>query len=154
MSKNKEPEKLRISAWRIIWIFVVLFFVFEAIFYFSFQSQQFWPLEMNFYIYTPILIGSSFFFAYFSITGTYYEVDKDKIRHTKMNKTFEYKWKDIIYIEEEWSKKHKMLCFYQEDGRAKYLAFDKEGIIFEYAMKYSHLISRDEFLTRFPKVKL
>lgn len=71
-----------------------------------------------------------------------------------MNQTYQYFWKDMIYIEEEWSKKHKMLLFYQNDGRAKYLAFDKDGIIFEYAMKYSKQISRDEFLRRFPKVKL
>lgn len=154
MAKEKKNEKLRISPWRIIWIFVVLFLILEAIFYFSFQSTQFWPLEMNFYIYTPCLIASSIFFCWLSITGTYYEIDATSIKHTKMNQTYQYFWKDMIYIEEEWSKKHKMLLFYQNDGRAKYLAFDKDGIIFEYAMKYSKQISKDEFLRRFPKVKL
>lgn len=151
---KQKDKKLRISSARIIWIFIALFFVMEAIFYFSFQSTQFWPLEMNFYIYTPCLLASSAFFCYISITGTYYTVDNQKIQHTKMNKTYEYRFKDIIYIDEEWSKKHKMLLFYLADGHQRYLAFDRKGIIFEYAMKYSHLISRDEFLTRFPKVKL
>ena len=71
-----------------------------------------------------------------------------------MGKEYMYRWADMIYIDEEWSKKHKMLLFYMEDGKARYLAFDKQGIIFEYALKYSHLISYEEFLARFPKVKL
>ena len=66
----------------------------------------------------------------------------------------EYYWKDILYIDEEWSRKHKMLLFYMADGKDRYLAFDKEGLIFEYALNYSRLISQEEFLARFPKAKL
>lgn len=149
-----KEEKLRISSKRIIIIFIVLFLVFEAIFYFSFQHDNFWPLEISFYFYTPLLALSSAFFCYISITKTYYVVDKQFVHHYKMGKEFRYRWSDIIYIDEEWSKKHKMLLFYENDGRAKYLAFDKKGVIWEYALKYSHLISREEFLERFSKVKL
>lgn len=154
MKSNKDDGKLRISSRRIIGIFIILFIAFELIFYFSFQRTSLWPLDISFYYYTPALLVSSAFFCYISITKTYYIVDKQKIQHFKMGKQYEYRWAEIIYIDEEWSKKHKMLLFYQEDGRGRYLAFDKKGIIWEYAMKYSHLISNEEFRERFPKVKL
>ena len=154
MSNKNGPMKLKISNYRIVFIFIILFVVFEAIFYVSFQFENFWPLETSFYIYTPALLFSSAFFCYISITKTYYIVDKSHIIHSKMGKDYEYRWADIIYIDQEWSKKHKMLLFYLNDGRGRYLAFDKQGIIWEYALKYSHLISYDEFVARFPKVKL
>ncbi len=154
MSKRDENEKLRISSKRIVFIFILLFVVFEAIFYISFQYQNFWPLETSFYFYTPALLLSSAFFCYISITKTFYLVDKNRILHAKMGKEYIYRWSDIIYIDEEWSKKHKMLLFYLNDGKGRYLAFDKQGIIYEYAMKYCKLISYEEFIARFPKVKL
>lgn len=154
MKSVEDEGKLRISSKRIVFIFIVLFFVFEAIFYFSFQRDGLWPFDISFYFYTPALLLSSAFFCYISITKTYYIIDKQKIQHFKMGKQYQYKWSEIIYIEEEWSKRHKMLLFYQADGHPKYLAFDKKGVIWEYAIKYSHLISTEEFRERFPKVKL
>lgn len=154
MSEEKKKEKLKISSKRIIIIFVVMFLIFEAIFYVSFQYKQFWPLETSFYIYTPCVAVLSIVFCWLSITQTYYEVDKGKIRHVKMGKVYEYKFSDIIFIDQPWSEKHKMLLFYQKDGRARYLAFDKNKVIYEYALNYSHLISEEEFIERFQKPNL
>jgi len=154
MRSSEDEGKLKISSKRIVGIFILLFIVFEAIFYFSFQRDHLWPLDVSFYFYTPALLLSSVFFCYISITKTYYIIDKQKIQHFKMGKQYEYRWSEIIYIEQEWSKKHKMLLFYLEDGHSRYLAFDKKGVIWEYAMKYAHLISNEEFRERFPKVKL
>ena len=71
-----------------------------------------------------------------------------------MGQTKEYYWKDILYIDEEWSKRHKMLLFYMADGKERFLAFDKQGLIFEYALNYSRMMSLEEFRARFPKTKL
>lgn len=150
----EKDEKLHISSGRIIGIFIGLFLILEVIFYISFQYQHFWPLETSFYFYTPCLLGISILFCVLSITQSYYTVDKSKITHYKMGKVYEYRFKDIIFIDEPWSEKHKMLLFYQEDGHARYLAFDKKRKIYEYALTYSHLISEEEFVTRFTKTKL
>lgn len=151
---KKKDNKLRINPWRIILIFVIMFVIFVAIFYISFQSKQLWPPETSFYIYMPALFLTSAFFCYISITQTYYLLDKDKITHSKMGKTYVYYFRDILYIDEEWSKKHKMLLFYGAEGRGRYLAFDVEGKIFEYAMERSHLMSREEYLMRYPNAKM
>lgn len=154
MRKVDSEEKLKLPSLKIILIFVALFFVFEVIFYISIQHENFWPLETSFYYYTPILLVLSVVFCIISITQTYYKLDKHKITHVKMGKTNEYYFKDILYIDEEWSTKHKTLLFYLNNGRQRFLTFDKEGLIYEYALEYSHLISREEFHMRFPNVKL
>lgn len=154
MAKKDENRKLRVSSPRIIMIFSVLFVIMVTIFYFSFQNQNFWPLETSFYIYTPVLFGTSVLFCVLTIRATWYMVDTKKLTHSKMGQIKEYYWKDILFINEEWSKKHKMLLFYMADGKERFLAFDKEGLIFEYALKYGGLLSEEQFLRRFPNVKL
>ena len=154
MAKKDENRKLRVSALRISIIFTTLFLVMDVIFYFSFQRLVFWPLDVSFFVYTPILFIVSLFFCIFTIKSTYYVIDTKKLIHSKMGVEKEYYWKDILYIDEEWSRKHKMLLFYMADGKDRYLAFDKDGLIFEYALNYSRLISQEEFLARFPKAKL
>lgn len=154
MAKADENKKLRIGSFRIIIIFIGLFIVMEAIFYISFQSQQFWPLETSFYIYTPVLLVLSIVFCYISLHSTYYMIDKHKLTHSKMGQIKEYYWKDIVFVDEEWTKKHKMMLFFTNDGLERYLMLDKQGLIFEYALKYGRLMSREEFIKRFPKAKL
>ena len=154
MAKKDENKKLRVSTLRISIIFAVLFLVMDLIFYLSFQRLVFWPPDTSFYIYTPILLIVSVFFGILTIKSTYYIIDTKKLIHSKMGVEKEYYWKDILYIDEEWSRKHKMLLFYMADGKDRYLAFDKEGLIFEYALNYARLISQEEFLARFPKAKL
>ena len=157
MKKEYNGKKLRINPIRIILIFVGLFLFIDAAFYFMLQGAvngKLWPLDTSFYFYTPTIFGLSVLFCVLSITQTYYEVDKDSITHFKMGKAFRYRFSDIIYIDEKWSQKHKTMLFYLNDGKDRYLAFDKEKIIYEYALQYSHLISREEFKERFPNVKL
>ena len=155
--KAKNPNILHPNPWRIILIFVVLFLVFEAIFFISFQgiaSDHIWPPDTSFAIYTPSLAVASILFCFLSIAQTSYEVTSLKLVHTKMGKVTEYFWSDIIYIDEEFSSRKKMLLFYTKDGRDHFLAFDKKGIIYEKALEKSHLLSKEEFQRKFPNKKI
>ncbi len=155
--KEKNPNILHPNPWRIILIFVILFVVFEAIFFISFQgiaSDHIWPPDTSFVIYTPSLAVASVLFCILSISQTSYEVTSLKLVHTKMGKINEYFWSDIIYIDEEFSSKKKMLLFYTKDGRDHFLAFDKKGIIFEKALEKAHLLSKEEFQRKFPNKKI
>lgn len=155
--KEKKPEILRLNPWRIILIFVILFVIFEAIFFISFQGisgHGAWPPDISFAIYTPSLAVASIVFCILSITQTSYEVTPLKLVHTKMGKINEYFWSDIVYIDEEFSARKKMLLFYTKDGRDHFLAFDKKGIIFEKALEKSHLLSKEEFQRKFPNKKI
>lgn len=155
--KEKKDKLLRVNPWRIIKIFIILFVVFEIIFFLSFQgavSGKFWPIDKTFYYYTPCLLVASGFFCYLSISQTSYEVTNLKIVHSKMGKVSEYFYSDIIYIDQEFSERKKMMLFFTKDGREHYLAFDKEGIIYTKALEKCHLISLEELQRKFPNKKI
>lgn len=151
-AKNKN-EKLHLSVTKIILIFLGLFIFFDGSFYLSFQWNSLWPLKTSFYVYTSIILVICVTLAILAIKETYYIVDKDKISHYKMKKVTEYYFKDIAYINEEWSRKHKMLLFYDKQGHDHYLAFDKRGVIFDEALKHVNQMSFEEFKARFPNAK-
>ena len=167
MSNKNFPMKLHINPWRIILIFALSFLVLEFIFYSVFQpwyAGEFNPFTQGpylfneyfkaIYIYTPILLIMSVVFCVLSIKNTYYIVESHYIAHFKMGHEDRYNYTDIIFIDEEWSKKHKMLQFYLKDGKSRTLAFDKEGLIFKYAVEKSHQISIEEFHAKFPNIKI
>lgn len=157
MAQTSKNQKLYLSKKKVVIAFIIAFVFLEALFYLTIQYNEtgaFYPFGTSFYIYTPVLLVISLVFGYLSIAKTYYEVDKNCITHHKMNKEFEYSFKNIVYIDEEWSRKHKQLRFFDKLGNEHYLVFDKEGIIFEYAMKYSTPMTREEFRRRYPKAKL
>ncbi len=70
-----------------------------------------------------------------------------------MGKVTEYFWTDIIYIDEEFSEKHKMMLFYTKDGKDHYLLFDKQRVIYETALAKVHQLTPEEFKRRFPHIK-
>ena len=116
-------------------------------------TNGFLPLEISFFIYTPLIIVISTLFCVLSITQTYYEIEKDKIIHHKMGKVTEIKFKEILYVDEEWSKRHKMVLMYLIDGRDHYLAFDKDGIIYNTVLEKANLMTWEEYKIRFPNAK-
>ena len=154
---SNKVQKLKINPAKIIIIFVISFIVFEAIFYFTMQdfvNNGFFPFNTPFYFYTPMLLAVSVIFCVVSITQTYYEVDKEKLVHHKMGKTYVYKFKDILYVDEEWSLKHKMLWFYDNNGKDHYLAFDKNAEIYKAVIEHSNLMEWDEYKLKFPNAKM
>ena len=154
---SNKVQKLKIKPTRIILIFVLSFIVFEAIFYFTMQdfvNNGFFPFNTPFYFYTPLLLAVSVIFCVVSITQTYYELDKEKLIHHKMGKTYTYKFKEILYVDEEWSTKHKMVWFYDNAGKDHYLAFDKDGEIYKAIIERSPLMEWGEYKAKFPNAKM
>ena len=154
--KEKDNKKLRVNPWRIIKIFAITFLVFEAIFFFSFQSFQesFFKLDNSFYYYTPALFIATAIFCYISLTQTYYEINGPIFIHSKMGKITEYTFSNIIYIDEEFSEQKKMMRFFTRDAREHLLIFDKEAVVYQTALQKCPLISKEEFQRRFPNVKM
>ena len=155
MSK-KDPKKLTINPWRIFKIFGLAFLVLEIIFYITFQGVNgtFWPLDKSFYFYTPALFVAAIVYGVLSVTSTYYEINGPVFIHSKMGKVVEYSFNNIIYIDEAFSEQKKMMRFFTKEGKEHLLVFDKEGKLYETALKKCPLISKEEFQRRFPKIKM
>ena len=147
--------KVRISATKIILIWLAVFLVFAGvIFLFSFN------LFLSAWDYRQPLIVIAYSVAMIviliaSILTQYYEINKKDITEARFGKKFVYFYSDIIYIDVEESKRSKTLCFVTKQGHVKYLSFDREGKIFDAAMnKCTSLISREELERRFPGIKI
>ena len=147
--------RVKISAKKIVIMWLIVFLLFAGIiFAFSFNlflsSWDFkQPLIISAYVVAMIAI------LFISLKTQFYEINKKDITEARFGKKFTYFYSDIIYIDEEQSKKSKTLCFVTKQGHVKYLTFDKEGKIFDAAIsRCNSLISREELERRFPGIKI
>ena len=86
---------------------------------------------------------------------SYYEVNRKYVEVKRGTKTLVYYFSDVVYIDEEKSKKKKMVHFYTKQGHARYLIFDKEGILYKTMLSNcTNRLSKEEFEQRYPNVKL
>ena len=157
MMSEKDSKILRVNPWTIIAIYGVAFLIFELIFYFSIQGAvngKLFPFDNSFYYYTPILLVATIIFCVISLTKTYYEIKGAVFTHSKMGKVVEYSFSNIIYIDQEFSEKKKMMRFFTREGQEHLLIFDKNGVLYQTALKKCSLISKEEFLRRFPNKKM
>lgn len=157
MSRKGKDVVVHLPAKKLILLYVGMFFVFEAIFFLSFTISDlvdYGDLGVIFYIYTPILLGLAVFLCVLSIKKTYYVLNNVRVIHFKMGKETSYEWSHIVYIDREWSEKHKTLLFYLENGKECFLSFDKEHLIYDYALQHCPLISDEEFVLRYTKKNL
>ena len=157
MSQKNKDEIARLSNTKLILLYAGTFLVFEAIFFFSFTFTgllEYHLLDVPFFMYTPILLVMTVVLCILSIKNTYYILNDARVIHVRLGKEVSYEWSHIVYINEEWSKKHKTLNFFLESGKECYLAFDKEGKLYEYALRNCRLLEQEEFARRYTKYKL
>ena len=102
-------------------------------------------------IYTAVMVT----ILIISLNTHYYEINKKDITECKFGKRLTYFYNEIIYIDEEGSKKSRILSFVTKFGHVKYLTFDKEGKIFEACMaRCKNLITLEELREKFPGIKI
>lgn len=157
MSRKNKDLIVRLSNKKLILLYIGTFVVFEAIFFLSFTLGSILEngkLDVPFYVYTPLLVVMSVILCVLSIRNTYYILNNSRVIHVRLGKEVSYEWSHIVYIDQEWSEKHKTLDFFLESGKECYLAFDKEGKLYEYALRNCRLLEQEEFAARYTKYKL
>ena len=157
MSRKNKDLIVLLSNKKLILLYIGTFVVFEAIFFLSFTLGSIvenGKLDVPFYVYTPLLVVMSVILCVLSIRNTYYVLNNSRVIHVRLGKEVSYEWSHIVYIDQEWSEKHKTLDFFLESGKECYLAFDKEGKLYEYALRNCRLLEQEEFAARYTKYKL
>jgi hypothetical protein len=141
--------KLRISTVRVIIIYFFLGLVTGLLFY-GIPGYIWPPTEMHYFIMAVWLISTiSYLIA--SLTSNYYLIQKDGLLHHRFNKEMFYAFKDILFIDEDYSKRYKTIRFITSMGHVRYLPFDKSGQIYSaFLEKCPNLLTREELKTRFP----
>lgn len=85
----------------------------------------------------------------------YYVILKDGIVHHKWTKEVKYTYEEILYIDEEYTKKHETLLFYTSKGRPIYLVMDKDEKILNSIKKHAkNLMTKQDYHNKFPNVSL
>lgn len=83
----------------------------------------------------------------------YYEVANKEVIVKRLGKLLHYRFNEILYIDEEQSRKKKTVTFVTSRGDAVYLTYDKEGKLIEILLKEcKNLITLDELKAKFPNI--
>lgn len=157
MSRKGKDVIARLSNKKLIFLYVGTFLVFEAIFFLSFTLTSVLEgngLDIPFYIYTPLLVAMSVILCVLSIKNTYYILNNSRVIHVRLGKEVSYEWSHVVYIDKEWSEKHHTLNFFLESGKECFLSFDKDGLLYEYALANCRLMDQEDFRIMHSKNKL
>lgn len=145
--------KVKISPWRVIGTYGIVALITGAVFY-TIPGLTF-PPTLSHYVIMGAWLISTVIFIILSLKNNYYIIEKYRLVYHRLNKDMFYEYKSILYVDEVWSKKNKTLLFYTDLGHARYLPFDRDGMIYEKVMQRAkNLLSKEEYQARFPKVKM
>ena len=115
---------------------------------------QFPFLTIDYIVFGAWLIMTTIFLI-ITIKCGYYIIDKKCIYQKRLTKTYCYQYNDIIYIDEKWSRKNKILFFVTNRGDSIYLVLDKNQILLDEVLKKcKNLKSKEEVRFQFPNLKL
>ena len=150
--------KVRVPAWRLLLILLVVILVAGAAIFGLTFSQFLKPIkEWTWQPYTiiGIWLTVSAFLVIAALLGSYYEVEKKYVVVHKGRQNLVYNYSDVVYIDEEQSVKKKMVCFYTKQGHCRYLMFDSKGILYKVMLaNCKERLTKEEFKARYPQVKL
>ncbi|NLI94622.1 MAG: hypothetical protein GX350_02255 [Erysipelotrichaceae bacterium] len=123
----------------------VLFFLL-----FGYPYSPFDPAKHILLLVIPLVIA--LIIALVAIRTTSYEINKKKIIHRRGRKVYEYKFSMIVYVDDEYTRKHKILRFYTNKGDEIFLPLDKNMLLYEIVQKnVGYLWSFEQLKEKFPK---
>lgn len=142
------PRKTRtIIPYLIIYLFIIIVTYFPIGFV--------WP--PTFYHYVSVGAWSIAFsvFIYIGVRYNSYEIQKSHLVHLKGNTRLTYDFASILYIDLEYTKKHKTLLFYTDKGDARFLVLDPHGLLLTKTLeKTKNLLTKEEYQAKFPRTKM
>jgi len=90
-----------------------------------------------------------------SLVRNFYVIENKYLVQVRAFKEVYYHYNDVVYIDKEQSEKKRTLVFYTNKGHVRYLAFDRNGEIYQAMLKKcNNLLSKEEFKKRYPNVKM
>lgn len=90
-----------------------------------------------------------------SLVRNFYVIENKYLVQVRAFKEAYYHYNDVVYIDKEQSEKKRTLVFYTNKGHVRYLAFDRNGEIYQAMLKKcNNLLSKEEFKKLYPNVKM
>lgn len=149
-------EKLRVNFWKMILYvniatFVIGLIIGITIIGFTWEEKDIVPLFLIIGLYVVLSVLFSIF-----VPRTFTMQYDDKcFYYTRFGKEEVFEFKKVLYIDEPYTEKHKALCFYLNTGKLKFISFDKDKKILDVFLSHcKNTITREQFISRFPNIKL
>ena len=149
-------EKLRVNFWKMILYvniatFIIGLIIGCTVIGFTWEETDVVPL----FLIVGIYIVISVLFSIFVPKTFSMKYDSKCFYYTRFGKEEVYEFKHVLYIDEPYTEKHKALCFYLNTGKLKFISFDRDKKIVDVFLTHSkNAISREQFVGRFPNIKL
>lgn len=137
-------------------LLLVLYFIFGGRFaYFNKTPEQIQKLLISDLIVLLVWIAFNVLFIFLLFKYSFYVITNSELIHRRMNKDLHFKFDDILYIDIEYTLKHKTLLFYTNKGDSRFLIMDKENTLYdEVKSRCKNLITKEQFHGKFPNIKL
>lgn len=153
--------KLRLSLYRMSYTFAIAALIAAVLLF----GALFWlfldpvltghPWTWQQWTVIGVYIASTIFFYVLTIMQNYYVLERKYILVHRFKKEMYYYFSDVVYIDEHYSKKHKMILFVTTRGDVRYLTFDRQGKIYEAMLdRCQNLIDIETLKVRYPNIKL
>lgn len=113
-----------------------------------------WPWDWRQPTIIALWFVSSIVFLYISLTQNYYTIENKCIVHHRFKKELYYYFKDIVYIDHNYAKKHKVIQFVTQRGDIRYITFDSKGLIYEtMCKKCKNLLDYETLKENYPNLR-
>jgi len=145
--------KLKPRIARTVIPYLILYLLINVVTYFPIGFT--WPPTTFHYISLALWTIAFSIFIYLGVRYNSYEIHKNHLVHLKGKTRLNYNYASILYIDEQYTKKHKTLLFYTDRGDSRFLVLDKDELLLSKTLeRCKNLISKEEYQTKFPRVKL
>lgn len=137
-------------------LLVLLYGLFSSRFAWAYDTQN----DITSYIIQDVIVITlwlilSAISLYVLLYQNYYVILKDSIVHHRWVKDIKIKYNEILYIDEEYSKKHQTVLLYTDKGSSFFFVMDKDQEIFNLLKtRCENLMGKDEYHKKFPKISL
>lgn len=136
-------------------MFSVISLIILVLFYFYIDGSFTWPLPTKDYILFGGWLIITLVYLFITIRFGYYTLEKKALLQRRLTKEYMYEYNHIIYIDEEWSRKNKILLFVTDRGNTIYLIMDKKQVLLdEMLVRCKNLIDKETLLIKFPNIRL
>ena len=148
--------KLPVDRKRTIITFIIADLIFAVLlFASSFRVFLFEKWGIYQWLIIALFIVVSVIMLVLSLTRNFYVIESKYLVQVRAFKEAYYHYNDVVYIDKEQSEKKRTLVFYTNKGHVRYLAFDRNGEIYQAMLKKcNNLLSKEEFKKRYPNVKM
>ena len=161
---SESNKKLYPNRSRLIKTFILYAIVLLVLIYGIFSSRFAWAYkndgnESSYIIQDVIVIIIYMILAIVSLfilfKENYYVILNDGFVHHRWVKDLKIRFNEILYIDEEYTKKNKTILFYTDKGSSFFMILDDEDKLYNLIKEKSkNLMSKEQYHKKFPKISL